>query len=287
MRQCEPHRAVEIITPTYGTGYCLGGRLLLTCAHLFRGHGLDSPCEVRDKAGFGTVTAQVVWMAAAADIALVELPATIPSYDPIALGQLPAPTAAILDFQCWGFPEWGFTKDDNGHQSGRRDISGKIHLGDTSPDNLVVLDASLRGPSDLQVEKAHQQEKSPWQGSSGSAVVCAGRVVAVLHHHQRSDNPAALEATPLTLVAEDPQWCALLKQHGLDPALAIVSLPDRSTPFQPETIGVPNNLRRSGVKDFVGRDKTLAELHQSVQTKNRIAIVAVGGLRGFPLIPPS
>ena len=101
MRQCEPHRAVEIITPTYGTGYCLGGRLLLTCAHLFRGQGLDSPCEVRDKSGFGTVTAQVVWISPTADIALVELPATIPSDDPIVLGRFPASGTGTLPFQCW------------------------------------------------------------------------------------------------------------------------------------------------------------------------------------------
>ena len=62
IRQFEPCRAVEIIAPKYGSGYRIGGRLVLTAAHLLNNVGSD--CEVRDKPpGFARETAQVVWKA--------------------------------------------------------------------------------------------------------------------------------------------------------------------------------------------------------------------------------
>ena len=35
----DPARAVEITKPKYGSAYCIGGRLVLTAAHLFNGVG--------------------------------------------------------------------------------------------------------------------------------------------------------------------------------------------------------------------------------------------------------
>ena len=35
MPQFQPDRALEIVAPKYGTAYRIGGRLLLTCRHLF------------------------------------------------------------------------------------------------------------------------------------------------------------------------------------------------------------------------------------------------------------
>ncbi len=70
-RRFEPERAVEIVGPTYGSGYRIGGRLVLTAAHLFP-TGVGSVCQVRSKPTFGTVAATVAWTAPGADIALVE-----------------------------------------------------------------------------------------------------------------------------------------------------------------------------------------------------------------------
>ena len=48
----------------------------------------------------------------------------------------------------------------------------------------------------------------------------------------------------------------------------------------PEAIGIPNNLRRSGVVAFAGRDGALGELHQRVQANERLAIVSIRGMGG-------
>ena len=39
LRNFEPKLAVEIIKPKYGSGYRIGGRLVLTAKHLFRNGG--------------------------------------------------------------------------------------------------------------------------------------------------------------------------------------------------------------------------------------------------------
>ena len=51
--------------------------------------------------------------------------------------------------------------------------------------------------------------------------------------------------------------------------------PDNS-PTEP-----PQNLPRSGVVKFVGRDKELARLHQELQESERIAITSITGMGGI------
>jgi Tfp pilus assembly protein PilF len=46
-------------------------------------------------------------------------------------------------------------------------------------------------------------------------------------------------------------------------------------------IGTPQNLPRSGVVEFVGRDDKLIELHDRLQSNQRIAITAVQGMSGI------
>ncbi|WP_235113123.1 hypothetical protein [Acaryochloris sp. 'Moss Beach'] len=40
----------------------------------------------------------------------------------------------------------------------------------------------------------------------------------------------------------------------------------------------PNNLPRSGVKEFVGRNQKLQDLHEQLQNSQRIAITAIAGM---------
>jgi tetratricopeptide (TPR) repeat protein len=45
-------------------------------------------------------------------------------------------------------------------------------------------------------------------------------------------------------------------------------------------VGTPQNLPRSGVVEFVGRDAKLIELHEQLQNNKRIAITAIAGMGG-------
>jgi hypothetical protein len=46
-------------------------------------------------------------------------------------------------------------------------------------------------------------------------------------------------------------------------------------------IGTPQNRPRSGVIEFVGRDDKLRELHDRLQSNERIAITAISGIGGI------
>jgi tetratricopeptide (TPR) repeat protein len=61
---------------------------------------------------------------------------------------------------------------------------------------------------------------------------------------------------------------------------ALGELLDEFAKKQP-IIGSPNNLPRSGVIAFIGRDEILTELHSQLQHSDRIAITAVQGMGGI------
>ena len=211
IRQFEPRRAVEIIAPRYGSGYRIGGRLILTAAHLLGEEETD--CEVRDKRSFGQQTAQIVYRredtSNGIDIALVELPEVVAMVSPVTLGQLPDITAGEkLAFQMYGYPRWARTQRDYGSAAGGRQIDGLIYPADYSPDDWLVLEAQRLPPEATTAE-------SEWVGASGAAIVCEGVVIAVQRQHQNPHRPASLEASRLWKVYADEPWRQLLKVHGI------------------------------------------------------------------------
>jgi hypothetical protein len=214
IRQFEPRRTIEVIVPRYGSGYRIGGRLVLTAAHLLDNVGSD--CEVRDKRSFGKEKAQVVWKAQGLDIALIELPEKIAGLEAITLGKLPEATAGEkLAFQMYAYPLWAQTQREQGSAAGGRQIEGVIYLSDRSPDGLLVLEAERLPPEGTTAQ-------SEWEGASGAAINCDGLVIAVQMQHQNPSRPASLEATPLWEVYEDEQWRQWLKKHGINSEPEIV-----------------------------------------------------------------
>lgn len=214
IRQFEPSRAVEIITPKYGSGYRIGGRLVLTAAHLLS--DVSSICEVRDKQSFRRIGAQVVWKAKGLDIALIELPEWISDLEAITLGKLPKTVSGEkLSFQMYGFPLWARTQREQGSAAGGRQIEGLIYLSDRSPDGLLVLEAKRLPPEAT-------TNQSEWAGTSGATVICDDLVIAVHSQHQNPRRSASLEATALRDISADKQWKELLKKHGISAELEAV-----------------------------------------------------------------
>lgn len=227
IRQFEPRRAVEVIeerVPNYGSGYRIGGRLILTAAHLLGVVG--SACMIRDKQSFGEQSGLVVWKAKGSDIALIELPEGIAEVAPVTLGHLPEATAGeTLAFQMYAYPTWARTQRERGSVVGGRQIEGTIFLADYSPDRLLVLEPSRLPPEVVTTDR------SQWAGSSGAAIVCDGLIIAVKHWHQNPSRPASLDASPLSEVYGDEQWRRLLEKHGIAPEPVIVGLPIADKPL--------------------------------------------------------
>ncbi len=205
----------------YGSAYRIGGRLVLTAAHLFA-NGRNC-CEVRSEQAqdpSARVAAQIVWISSDADVALLELPAKeFEECEPVLLGTVPASRAAtIYRFDLGGWPEFA----RNGTRPGRMHIWGKISSADTIPVNGGLLKLRIDDESRPSVNSGAQ---SPWEGCSGAAVVCNGYVVAVQSQHPRVEHLTFLVAEPLSKVCADPTWQKLLKQHGIDPAPQPISQP--------------------------------------------------------------
>ena len=222
MPQFQPDRALEIVAPKYGTAYRIGGRLLLTCRHLFDN---SNDCKVRFRSASNysdkqDIDAKVIWKAPDnIDISLVELPETIETCDPVDFGLLPdSNSGEKVKFEFLGWPEWGFIKTDKEKKATRLHIEGIIYTADVSPDGLLVLEVT-RKPSILEVKKANleAEPKSPWQGTSGAAIVCNGLVVGVQKWHQNPDRPESLEAQSLARVYDNPEWREILEKHDIDP----------------------------------------------------------------------
>ena len=226
IRGFQPGRAVEVIVARdssnddYGSGYRIGGRLVLTTAHLLDAVG--SYCDVRDKRSFGKEKAQVVWKDQDLDIALIELPEKLEEVEPIVLGKLPeGKRGEKIAFLMYGYPAWARTERNNGKfAAGGRQVEGIIYLSDTSPDGLLVLEP-------LRLPEGTRDKDSDWGGSSGAAIICDGLVVAVQKQHQNPERPASLEAVPLWTVCGDEEWKNLLKKHGInpEPEIACLELP--------------------------------------------------------------
>src|SRR5688572_20918346 len=186
-RHFDPARAVEVIAPSYGSGYRIGDRLVLTSAHLLPPE-VGSNCKVRfhRDAGAREWTGKAAWIAPGwrhpdgppkADVALVAIEEGAPACGPAAVGRLPdAADVLKLPFHMYGWPSWAQTQDASGAvRAGGRHIDGSIYLADTSGEGLLVLEPDRSGSS--------------WSGMSGAAVISGGTVVAVQRQHQNPQRP--------------------------------------------------------------------------------------------------
>ncbi|MCA2618350.1 MAG: trypsin-like peptidase domain-containing protein, partial [Microcystis sp. M038S1] len=223
MAQFQPDRALEIVAPKYGTAYRIGGRLLLTCRHLFDN---SNNCKVRFRSASNysdkqDIDAQVIWKAPDnIDIALVELPETIETRDPVGFGLLPdASSTQKVKFDCLGFPLFlRYSEDDKNYATGLH-IEGTINVANRVPHNRLLLnikDSQDIQPTDEQLERL-AEDQSPWQGTSGSAIVCHGLVIGVQSKQPIRDRPASLEAESLARVYDNQEWCEILEKHDIDP----------------------------------------------------------------------
>jgi len=262
LRQFQPRRAIEVLSPKYGSAYRIGGRLILTAKHLVE---YGEIAQVRDKKSFGTVEVAIAWVAKDADIALLELPDTVEPVEPVQLGQLPPARAGeTIDFQMYGWPQWGTTpRGGEKRAAGGHQVPGVIYLADTSPDGLLVIEPQ-------RIPWGVSPSGSDWIGMSGAAIISDGLLIAVQSAHYNPDRPQALEATPLTQVSQDLKWQSLLKQHGLETDLAIAQLKAAESRIEPPYFFPPT----IGSNTFVGRKHDLEDLHQLLQTTNAVATLA-------------
>ncbi len=285
MSQFQPERALEIVAPQYGSAYRIGGRLLLTCRHLFDN---SNDCKVRLRSASNysdkqDIDAQVIWKAPDnIDIALVELPETIETCDPVGFGLLPdASSTQKVKFDFLGFPLFlRYVEDGIKYATGLH-IEGTIDVANRVPHNRLLLnikDSQDIQPTDEQLERLGK-DQSPWQGTSGSAIVCYGLVIGVQSKQLSIDRPASLEAESLARVYDNPEWCEILENHDIDPEpKPVISASLKSSSYRNQAPPKPSY--------FVERPEVSIELKklllsETTEKTGTLVISAIYGLGGI------
>ncbi|BBH40438.1 hypothetical protein myaer102_29960 [Microcystis viridis NIES-102] len=285
MPQFQPDRALEIVAPKYGTAYRIGGRLLLTCRHLFDN---SNDCKVRFRSASNysdkqDIDAKVIWKAPDnIDVALVELPETIETCNPVVFGVLPdANTTKKVKFDCLGFPLFlRYAEDEIKYATGLH-IEGTIDVANLVPHHRLLLnikDSQDIQPTDEQLERL-AEDQSPWQGTSGSAIVCYGLVIGVQSKQPIRDRPASLEAESLARVYDNPEWCEILENHDIDPEpKPVISASLKSSSYRNQAPPKPSY--------FVERPEVSIELKQlllseKTEKTGTLVISAIYGLGGI------
>jgi hypothetical protein len=143
---------------------------------------------------------------------------------------------------------------------------------------LNIKDSQDIQPTDEQLERL-AEDQSPWQGTSGSAIVCYGLVIGVQSKQPIRDRPASLEAESLARVYDNPEWCEILENHDIDPEpKPVISASLKSSSYRNQAPPKPSY--------FVERPEVSIELKQlllseTTEKTGTLVISAIYGLGGI------
>ncbi|MFC9329583.1 tetratricopeptide repeat protein [Kitasatospora sp. NPDC057015] len=245
-----------------GSGYAVGGRLVLTSAHVTGPAG--SRVTVFHPAGGGTAGGTVVWAGTPRerdDAALVlvdDSPHWRPPAAPVRWGRLVTTRPGAV-CETWGVPDEA--------QRPRlaveaEQLAGRINPGTGFVNSQYVMDLDQHPPH------WPAEGTSPWGGLSGAAVYCGTVVTGVVAADRARSAHGRLNVVPAYVLLHDPafrtalaRYCdgpvegleAVEFQHLTDPAHGPAALRPPATPAA---------LLEAGrqVVPFHGREDLLAEL---------------------------
>jgi NB-ARC domain/Tetratricopeptide repeat/Trypsin-like peptidase domain len=198
----ETKRAVEILArpvadgdPYYGSGYCLGGGLILTCGHVIPLDTAGYRLTVRADLGRHETSASVAWRNSDHDVALLRLDeANALPTDPVPLvNLLLTAESGTLPFEMFGWPRSGNmpgtlkTTRDPVHARGV--IESAEFLG--APSGLLRLRSGEHYPE--------LPEGSYWAGMSGAAIFIEEHLVAVQVSQPNSRLTSYLAGRPVSM----------------------------------------------------------------------------------------
>lgn len=249
-------RVVDVITSagSFGSGYVVANRLILTARHVIEPGG---DVFVRTLVSGRRLPCQEVWTGRETDAALLEiigsLPAELHGMEPAELGRLvglskPVACTAV------GFP-WSQERPD-----GKRDteqIRGEINLGTALFNGRYQVSVSSGTPK-------RPAESSAWAGMSGAAVIADGFVIGVVAEDTPNFAGGRLTAEPiLKIVREEGFGAAWLNASGTEPEVEPVELAPLTVrrPTAPK-VGSPASLLRADSETvrFRGRTHEMQQL---------------------------
>jgi hypothetical protein len=266
----------------YGSGLRVGGRTVLTAAHVVEGatavtvRGPDK----RDRA----VTLQASWTGDSGrlDLALLDLQeAEELPHVPIAVVDRDTASGAVVE-GCWAVGYPAFQEDE---REGRGAVRETAHVSGYIP----PLSGLVGGMISLQVTQSPRElpaqgtlGESQWSGMSGAAVFAGDAVVGVVAEHAARRGASDITVTPLQFLSEPssaPSNAQQLWQRlGVSEPSRLVRLPRPRVQADYHATLAANDVANSVIpfdlqsptRGFVGRDAVLAEL-------DRFAAANAGG----------
>lgn len=186
---------------SYGSGYLVNGRALLTAAHVVANLELVS---VRLAGSATVLTGSVAWKDEDADLALVAMDVEVEGVHAAHLCALSFETSERVPFVATGFPRLG----QQGTTRESVHVEGALHLGSNLKGGRLDVQVTSHDPGDGQGET--------WVGLSGAAIfVDDAGLVGVITGRRSIAGSSALEGTSLSAVAEDGSFLLALDQLGL------------------------------------------------------------------------
>jgi tetratricopeptide (TPR) repeat protein len=268
----EPDRVIEVWASaaesgTVGSGYLLGGGLILTAGHV-TDRTPQGRCEARRLGSSEWVSAERVWRGMGCDAALLRIVDSESSADIGArLGRLG--TGERVSCRALGFP---FAQSkERGDLRDTEDLAGELApLSGMKGGHLTVHIAGS-------VPATDSSGHSPWEGMSGAALFSGPLIVGIIVVDPPRFGTDRLEAVPIAKMLAEPGFHeALAVDSGrklvprvvedIDIARGVLRQPYRPLPPR----ATPERLRRGathflvaaeyGVVPFHGREEELEEL---------------------------
>jgi len=209
---------------TCGSGYLLGGRLVLTAAHVVcpAGRALMT-VQVRTEAG--PVAARVAWSGHEGDVDVALLVVTEPGWpepvwrQPLRWGRL-VTSRAGQPCEAIGFPAVVARPEqrDSHHAVGVLNPGALVKTGRYAVE--VTNPPAAPGP-----------DGSRWAGMSGAGLLCEDLLVGVVTVDPAGFDSRRLVTVPVTAVTADPGFAALVAEHvGAAPIVEPVELAGLAEP---------------------------------------------------------
>ncbi|MER5972834.1 tetratricopeptide repeat protein [Streptomyces sp. NPDC002055] len=249
-----------------GSGYAVGGRLVLTSAHVAARSG--ERVEVFRPGGDSALGGVVVWCGTPGgrdDAALV-----LVDDDP----HWRAPVGAVrwgrmvtdrpgTGCETWGVPDVAQRSGDDpaaGRAVEATQLEGRVNPGSGFAGNQYVMDL-LQHPPQWSLPGT-----SPWGGLSGAAMFCDRLLAGVVASDRAHSAHGQLNVVPAYVLHHDPAFRAALAEHGAAPAglegVEFQDLADPAVTAPPGGLRSPAALLQSGRQTvpFHGREDLLERL---------------------------
>ncbi|MET9930799.1 MULTISPECIES: tetratricopeptide repeat protein [unclassified Streptomyces] len=260
-----------------GSGYAVGGRLVLTSAHVVALAG--GRVEVFRPGLPGVASGRVVWCGTPGgrdDAALVLVdddPAGSVPAGSVPLWSVSPGTVRwgrlVTDLPGTGCETWGVADHAQRSRAGAPveavQVSGLVNSGTGFAGNRYVVDL-VQHPPRWSSEEGSPENGSPWDGMSGAAVFCDRMLLGVVASDRAHSGHGQLNAVPAYVLFHDPAFLAALAEHaGGRPGLEAVefqSLADDTDTTGAVVLRSPAALLQAGRQTvpFHGREQVLEHL---------------------------